>query len=101
MSAKIVSGIKNFLSDVPEQYVFRCHNGSILHNMKELEKELKTINAEDYGFHANVEKNDFATWVQDIIKDETLSKNLRKTANQQQAAAIVSRRIAAISKKRA
>jgi len=48
-----------------------------------------------------VEKNDFATWVQDIIKDETLSKNLRKTANQQQAAAIVSRRIAAISKKRA
>ena len=50
MSAKTVSEIKNFLSDVPEQYVFRCHNGNILHNMKELGKELKTIHAEDYGF---------------------------------------------------
>jgi hypothetical protein len=100
MVAKPNPKMRKLLSDVPEQYVFWCHDGNVLHNMRELAEELTIMSAGDYAFHANTERNDFATWVKDIIKDETLAKNLRKAINQEQAASIVSSRIESISTKR-
>ena len=54
---------------------------------------------ETYAFHANTEKNDFANWVRDIIKDEGLSKELQKAPNRVRAAKLVANRIAILSKK--
>ncbi len=90
---------KSLLADVPEEYVFKCCNGHVLHNMRELGEELKTMSDEDYTFHANVEKNDFAKWVKDIIRDTTLAKNLQKSQNQVQANKWVSSRIVTLSQK--
>lgn len=90
---------KKLLADVPEEYVFRCGNGHILRNMKELANELKAMPDEDYAFHANAEKNDFANWVRDIIKDAGLAKDLQRASNRLQAANAVASRVAALAKK--
>ncbi len=87
------------LADVPEEYVFRCCNGHILRNMKELGDELKTMSNESYAFHVNTEKNDFTNWVGDIIKDGRLVKDLQKSPNQAQAARLVASRISILSKR--
>jgi hypothetical protein len=90
---------KRFLANVPEENVFRCGNGHILRNMKELAEELKTMSEESYTFHANKQKNDFANWVRDIIKDERLAADLQKTPKQSQAAKLVASRISILSKR--
>ena len=90
---------KRLLADVPNEYVFRCHDGLILQGMKELENALNSTADEIYVFHANTEKNDFTNWVRDIIKDDILAKDLQKVPNGAQAANLVASRRAALSKR--
>ncbi len=90
---------KRFLADVPEEYVFRCCDGQILRNMKELEDALNTMTYETYVFHANEERNDFTNWVRDIIKDERLAKDMQKATNRTQASKLVASRRATLSKR--
>ncbi|RJQ40707.1 MAG: hypothetical protein C4555_01175 [Dehalococcoidia bacterium] len=91
---------RRLLADVPEEFVFRCGNGCILHNMRELADELKSMPEETYAFHVNAEKNDFVNWVRDIIKDDTLVKALQKASSRSQAASAVENRVASLAKKR-
>jgi len=90
---------KKFLAHIPEEYVFRCSDGAILRNVKELGDGLNAMTDESYVFHANTEKNDFANWVRDIIKDERLAKDLQKATSRAQAAKLVANRMAILSKR--
>lgn len=87
------------LADVPKEYVFWCHDGCALHNMRDLGEALTTMTDETYTFHVNTEKNDFTNWVQDVIKDEKLAKYLQKVPNQARAAKLVASRITILSKR--
>jgi hypothetical protein len=87
------------LADVPEEYVFRCYDGQILRNMKELGDVLNTMTYETYVFHANNERNDFGNWARDIIKDEMLANDLQKAPNRTQAAKLVASRRATLNKR--
>ena len=99
MAETLNQGARRLLDDVPEEYVFRCCDGSIFRNMKELGAALKTMTGGTYAFHANTEKNDFANWVRDIIKDERLAKDLQNAPNQAQAAKLADSRISLLSKR--
>ena len=85
--------VKIFLDDVPRDYVFRCVNGHILRNMREMESEFKIISKQDYAYHVNDEKNDFYNWVKDIIKDDSLANNLLKASSPTQAVRYVTKRL--------
>ena len=99
MAETLKQEAKRFLADAPGEYVFRCCDGHILRNMKELGDALNTMTDETYVFHANTEKNDFTNWARDIIKDEMLAKDLQKAPNRAQAAKLVARRRATLSKR--
>jgi hypothetical protein len=100
MVETLKQGTNMMLTDVPEEFIFRCQNGHTMRNMRELAGELKTMSEETYSFHANTQKNDFATWVRDIIKDEWLAMNLQKAKNRGQAARMVADRIITLSKRK-
>ena len=99
MAETLKKEAKRLLADVPEEYVFRCCDGQILRNMKELRDVLNTMTYETYVFHANQEKNDFGNWAKDIIKDEMLANDLQKAPNRTQAAKLVASRRAALNKR--
>ena len=99
MAETLKQEAKRFLANVPEDYVFVCSDGRILRNIKELADALKTMKGVTYASHANATKNDFANWIKDIIKDEMLATDVRKAANQGQAAKRVESRIAVITKR--
>ena len=101
MAETLKQEAKRLLADVPNEYVFRCHDGLILQGMKELENALNSTADEIYVFHANTEKNDFTNWVRDVIKDDILAKDLQKAKNRTQAAKFVASRIAVLSKRAA
>jgi len=73
------------LGDVPDQYVFWCHDGRILHNIRELKDALEMMSDGAYTYHANKEKNDFSNWVKDIIGDDKLARDLTKASDRRQA----------------
>jgi hypothetical protein len=96
--AKLKYDAQKFLSIVPEEYVFRCHDGRVLKNMKELEEALATMADETFAYHSNSEKKDFSNWVRDIIGDEKLAKDLENALDRNQAARIVTSRIDILTK---
>jgi hypothetical protein len=85
---------QKFLSDVPEEYVFRCYDGRIINNLKELQTTLATMSDETYCYHSNAEKEDFSNWVLDIIGDQKLAKDLSNAKNRSKALTVVDRRVA-------
>ena len=91
--AKLKYDAQKFLTLVPEEYVFRCHDGRILKNMKELREALAVMADETFAYHSNSEKKDFSNWVRDVIGDEKLAKDLENALDRNQAARIVTSRI--------
>jgi hypothetical protein len=77
---------QRLLSDVPEENVFWVNGGRIIHNLKELGEELKTMTEDTYVYHANGQKNDFTNWVRDVLGDEMLAANLGRASTRAQAA---------------
>ena len=76
---------ERFLAEVPQEYVFWCHDGRTLRDMKELGKALSTMTDETFAYHVNMEKNDFSNWVRDVIGDEKLARDLLKSTTRAQA----------------
>lgn len=91
--AKLKYDAQKFLAIVPEEYVFRCHDGRILKNVKELGEALAVMADETFAYHSNSEKKDFSNWVRDVIGDEKLAKDLENALNRNQATRIVTDRI--------
>jgi len=78
---------------------FWCHDGRYLKNLRELEAALEQMTEETFRYHVNETKNDFSAWVRDVIGDEKLSSDLRKSTSRTQAAKCVADRIAWLSGK--
>jgi hypothetical protein len=96
--AKLKYDAQKFLAIVPEEYVFRCHDGRILKDMKELLEALAVMANEIFAYHSNSEEKDFSNWVRDIIGDEKLAKDLENALDRNQAARIVTSRIDILTK---
>lgn len=90
---------KKYLADVSEVYRFCCHDSCVFKNMRELRDGLANMSEETYAYHANADKNDFANWVGDVIKDEKLAEELKNAKSRDEAANRVSNRIMTLSRK--
>jgi hypothetical protein len=75
-----------FLSSVPEDKKFWCSNGEVFSNLKELEISLKTMNNETFEHHVNEEKNDFSTWIYDIVGHAELAAAVRNMKDRKKVA---------------
>ena len=87
------------LAKTLSQYWLRIQSSLFPWLEEELGDGLNTITDEAYVFQANTEKNDFANWIRDIIKDEGLAKDLLKVLSRAQAAQLVASRMAILSKR--
>jgi hypothetical protein len=87
------------LSDVPEEHAFRCHDGSTLRSMRELGAAFNSMTDENYAYHSNAERQDFSSWVNDIIGDDKLARDLAKSPDRIKAAKKVAERLSFLSAK--
>jgi len=90
---------ERLLAKVPEEYVFRCCDGRVVRDMKQLGEALTSMTDETFAYHSNEEKKDFGNWVKDVIGDEKLARDLGKSPNQTQAAKRVAERVGFLSGK--
>ena len=85
---------EKWLANVEQEKQFWCHDGLYLKNLQELEAALKQMTEETFRHHVNETKSDFSNWVRDVIGDEKLARDLRKSTVQIQAAKSIATRIA-------
>ena len=81
------------LGDVEPDKRFWCCDGQTLQNLHELKTALVVMSEETYRCHASATKNDFSTWVRNVIGDDKLSRDLAKSVTREHAARSVASRI--------
>ena len=87
------------LAEVPEEYVFWCHDGRTFRGMKDLAAGLAALSDDIFAYHVNSERNDFSKWVKDVINDEKLASDLDAVTNRMQAAECVTARLTDLTNK--
>ena len=90
---------ERLLGDVPQENAFWCCDQRILRNMKELGEALTSMSDESFAYHSNAEKSDFSTWVNEVIGDAKLARDLAKSPGKAQAAKRVAERVDFLSAK--
>jgi hypothetical protein len=88
---------QKLLSNVPDHRVFRCCDGRVIRNIRDLGKTLAHMPDDSFRYHANQEKNDFSRWVKETVGDEKLAKNLYQAVDKRQALKELSHRISFLS----
>ncbi len=69
------------LSNVAEHSTFRCHDGQVFWNVRDLARAGSSMPEDVFTFHVNDQKNDFANWIADVIGDRSLARELWQTKN--------------------
>lgn len=77
-----------FVEIKPENYFVLC-DGRVIKDYRELAVLLETISDDIFSYHVNVEKNDFANWINDIFKEEELAANLRAAKDKTEMIALL------------
>ena len=69
------------LADVPADKAFFCCTGARVTNLSGLANTVEHMEENAFNHHVTTDRNDFATWVHDVVKDEALFRLLRHEAN--------------------
>jgi len=87
------------LGDVPDEKRFWCHDGKFVKNLRELEKALNGMSDETFHYHSGEGRNDFGSWVRDVVGDTKLANDLSKAKSRIRAGNAVAQRISFLESK--
>jgi len=90
---------RRYLCDTSPEQCFWVNNGPILKNLEELANALPDMSNEIFHHHVNKEKNDFSSWVRDIIGDNKLANELQGSRSKDSALKKVRNRLNSLKKK--
>ncbi len=77
---------KRVLVEVRGEQSFWTVSGLALPNLFVLKETLaEHLSDDEYAYHANREKNDFARWVEDVLQDKVCARALAKAKNRKEA----------------
>ncbi len=86
---------RQYLRDVePKWKAFWFHMHLVAGNLKEFADGLDQISDEVFAYHASGQKNDLAAWVQEVIGDSVLARQLMSVRSRAEAARAVHARVA-------
>ena len=90
---------RKYLGDAAPELCFWVNNGPILKNMGELAGFLPEISDETFRHHVNAEKNDFSSWVKDVIGDQKLANDILSSRNKDSIVKKIRNRLNSLKKK--
>ena len=90
---------RRYLCDAAPEQCFWVNNGPILKNLEELANALPDMNDETLNHHVNSEKNDFSSWIKDIIGDNKLANDLLSSKSKESAVKKIRNRLNSLRKK--
>ncbi len=91
--------VRHRLESVPFEKRFYCADGTYLSNLAELAAALESMSEDMYQRYAAAPGNDFSIWVNHVIGDDKLARDLDKAGSRMSAAKAVASRIAFLNGK--
>lgn len=73
------------------QFRFWVFKGPSLSDLRDLKAALEIMTDEQYSYHVNGQKNDFASWVSAILHNPTCAADLITAKDQHEASSIVAK----------
>lgn len=61
-----------------EDALFWLHEGPAAKDLKELRDALKKASNDQFAHHVSREKNDFARWIEEVLRDRDLALKLKQ-----------------------
>jgi hypothetical protein len=68
---------------------FILKGGRRLHSINQISSALKTITPTEFQHHVNMHRNDFASWVSDVFKENELAGRMRKAKNKEEMIKVI------------
>ena len=84
---------KKYLSNVEPKNHFKLHQGSSIHNLSELSEALDVMDQNSFDHHVYKGRNDFAVWINDVIGDQRLAKEVGSLKLRTHIRNVINRRI--------
>jgi hypothetical protein len=83
------------LSDCRPDKAFWTCNGTIARNIYELVNAVRALNADAFKYHVNDDnnKNDFAKWIDEVLEDRILAKQLDRIRDKDKYLGVIEKRI--------
>jgi uncharacterized protein (UPF0218 family) len=79
---------------ISETQYFRLHDGGVIKDLKELRMVLTTMEQSLYDYHVTAERNDFASWVRDVVGDSVLANNIQHAITPKEMISIIDAKVA-------
>ena len=79
----ILSRAKNLLKVVPLKQSFWLCTNQNLRSLNTLANSLDEVNDDVFRYHVNKYKNDFSTWVRDVIGDNDFAREISRIKTKQ------------------
>lgn len=70
---------------LPEYKKFFTVHGKTSESLSELRLHISEMTDEEFNHHVNAEKNDFASWVRDILHEDALAERLESADSKEKA----------------
>lgn len=90
---------KRYLCNAAPEQCFWVNNGPILRNIEELASYLPDMPNEAFQHHVNNEKNDFSSWIKDVIGDGKLANEILSSKSKDSAVKKIRNRLNSLKKK--
>lgn len=87
-----------FLSNVPESNKFWCNDGTALSSLKDLKNALPAMKKETFAHHVDESKNDFSSWINDVVGDTELAGKLKGMKDKHKIAKEIKKRVNELQK---
>jgi len=88
-----------YLRDVePMWKAFWFHMHLVARNLEEFAAGMGEISDDIFAYHSSGQKNDFAGWIQEVIGDSMLARQLEAVGTKEEAAAALRRRVAELKR---
>lgn len=74
---------KTTLGTVSEEHAFLVSRGDRIDNLRDLANCIESLTPEQFAHHVSLEgkRNDFATWIFDVLKNPALARDLNYPIN--------------------
>jgi hypothetical protein len=81
------------LRNVSPENCFWASNGAIIKNLQELENAIGYMGDDTFRNHVNESKNDFGTWVKEVVADEELASQMSQTTDRTRTQLLIVKRV--------
>ena len=85
--------LERIFSDVPDEHKFWLKSGTEVKNLHEFLEALKVMDDATFYHHVDDRKNDFADWIEKVIKDPELADTMSKIKTRDNTITAVEMRI--------